>query len=632
MPHNNERITIEYMCGIIGYIGEQKAYKIILDGLSKLEYRGYDSAGIAVSDGIRTEVKKAKGRLSNLCEQLDKMREKETESPLFSGGAGIGHTRWATHGAPSDINSHPHCSGKVTLVHNGIIENYAALRQSMTELGRVFVSDTDTESVAQLLDYYYEAQTGSDRVRAAVRALDLTLERVRGSYALAVMFSDIPDVLFAVRRDSPLIVGLGKGENFIASDIPAILNRTRDYYLIEEGEIALVTRENVRIVDHAMQDVQKTKLTADWNVDAAEKGGYPHFMLKEINEQPRTLHATVSPRLTNGNEKILFDEVGDTSEVQRLLIVGCGSATHAGMVGKIAIEKLSRVPVETYIASEFRYSDPIFREGDVVVIISQSGETADTLAALRLAKERGVPVWAVVNVVGSSIAREADRIIYTWCGPEIAVATTKAYTAQIAALYMVALRLAVDKKLLAGTELDAYVEQLNALPTCVEKLIADMTPYENVAKRYLVGVHDLFYIGRGRDYATCCEGSLKLKEISYMHSEAYAAGELKHGAISLIVPGMPVIAVVTDPSLAEKTVSNVKECKARGAHVLLVCREDLCTDADCYDEKILIPADADLFLPIATIVPLQTMAYYAAVQMGCDVDKPRNLAKSVTVE
>lgn len=621
------------MCGIIGYIGEQKAREIILDGLSKLEYRGYDSAGIAVSDGSVTEVKKAKGRLANLDAQLNAMENKDT-SPLFCGSVGIGHTRWATHGAPSDINSHPHRSGKVTLVHNGIIENYAALRQSMTELGRTFVSDTDTESVAHLLDYYYEAQTGSDRVACAVTAIDQTLSRVRGSYALAIMFSDIPDVLFAVRQDSPLIVGLGEGENFIASDIPAILNRTRKYYLIEKGEIALVRKESVRIIDHQMNDIEKKLMTADWNVDAAEKGGYPHFMLKEINEQPTTLHATVSPRLAAGNDRVLFEELGDTSAVERLLIVGCGSATHAGMVGKIAIEKLSRVSVETHIASEFRYSDPIFKKGDVAVIISQSGETADTLAALRLAKEHGVPVWAIVNVVGSSIAREADKIIYTWCGPEIAVATTKAYTAQIAALYLIALRLAVDKKKLSANELDAYVNQLNALPQCVEKLITSesMALYENVARDFLTGVHDLFYIGRGRDSATCCEGSLKLKEISYMHSEAYAAGELKHGAISLITPGMPVIAVVTDPELAEKTISNVKECKARGAHVLLVCREDLCGDADCYDSKIVIPADADLFLPIATIVPLQTIAYYAAVLAGCDVDKPRNLAKSVTVE
>lgn len=621
------------MCGIIGYIGEQKAYRMIIDGLSKLEYRGYDSAGVAVSDGKTILTEKVKGRLQNLCDKLDDEKHKNAESPLFVGTAGIGHTRWATHGAPSDINSHPHTSGDVTLVHNGIIENYAAIRQSMTDVGRTFLSDTDTESVSQLMDYHYQSMKHEpDRIRAAVNAISLTVSHLRGSYALAILFADIPDALFAVRRDSPLIVGLGEGENYIASDIPAILGHTRRYYLLEENEIAIVRRDSVEVVNEELTPIEKPVMTADWNVDAAEKGGYPHFMLKEIHEQPSTLNATIQPRLAAGKTEVLREELGNTADVERLLIIGCGSATHAGMVGKIAIEKLARIPVETHIASEFRYSDPIFRAGDVAVIISQSGETADTLAALRLAKANNIPVWAIVNVVGSSIAREADRVIYTWCGPEIAVATTKAYTAQIAALYLVALRLALDKNRLTDARLDELVAELNALPACVENLLADTTPLLDVAKRYLAGVHDLFYIGRGRDYATCCEGSLKLKEITYMHSEAYAAGELKHGAISLITPGMPVIAVITDRDLAEKSISNVKECKARGAHVLLVCREDMEFDPDVCDEVIRIPNAADLFLPVATIVPLQTMAYYAAVEMGCDVDKPRNLAKSVTVE
>ena len=610
------------MCGIVGYIGQSEASEILLDGLRKLEYRGYDSAGIALFGENGVFMEKKRGRLTNLEAAL-----KNDDVPHAT--AGIGHTRWATHGEPSDVNSHPHCSGRVTLVHNGIIENYISLRRSLEELGRVFASQTDTETAAHLIDYYY------DQTNNPLTAITLALGRIRGSYALAMMFSDIPDKIYAARCDNPLIIGVGKGESYIASDIPAILSHTRDYYLIEEQEIAELTREGVKIFGLGGRDItaEKQLMTANWDVEAAEKGGYPHFMLKEIHEQPRSLAAAILPRFENGLDGVLHEEIPDTAGIKRLVIVACGSAMHAGLLGESAIEKYARVPVEVCIASEFRYNNPILAEGDVVVIISQSGETADSVAALRLAKSRGIPVWAVVNVVGSTISREADRVIYIWAGPEIAVATTKAFTAQVSVLYMLALRLALDRGTISRARAEELGKALQSLPETVASTLTDekIGQYQRLAS-YNQNKHDLFFIGRGQDFALCCEGSLKLKEISYMHSEAYAAGELKHGTISLVTEDVPVIACITSEGVAEKTVSNIKEVKARGAHVILVANRGMCEVAEICDSKIELPDADELVMPVVGIVPLQTYAYYTAVVRGCDVDKPRNLAKSVTVE
>jgi glutamine---fructose-6-phosphate transaminase (isomerizing) len=561
------------MCGIIGYIGEKEAAEILIEGLKKLEYRGYDSAGIAISDAGSVAVKKAKGRLADLEKKLS-----ETGTP--KGSIGIGHTRWATHGEPSDRNSHPHTSGKVTLVHNGIIENYMNLKQTLQEDGRTFISETDTEVAAQLIDYYYKG----DPFEAIFDAMG----RIKGSYALAILFDDIPDKIYAVRKDSPLVIGVGKGENFIASDIPAILSRTREYYLIDEQELAVLTRDDIKIFGFDGRQIHKEIMTATWDIEAAEKGGYPHFMIKEIHEQPRSLRDTIMPRISGGIDNILKAEIPDTSFIKRIIVVACGSAMHAGLLGKYAIEKLARVPVDVTIASEFRYCNPILGEGDLVLIISQSGETADSLAALRLAKQRGVPVYAVVNVVGSSIAREADKSIFTWAGPEIAVATTKAYTAQVAVLYVLALRLAMDRKTVTAAEAETLAAALAGLPDKVAEILGNVEEYQHLAS-FNQNIHDLFFIGRGQDYALCCEGSLKLKEISYMHSEAYAAGELKHGTISLIDTGVPVVAVATEDALMEKTISNIKEVKARGAFVIFVCKKGAVGNDVFYDQLIEIP-------------------------------------------
>lgn len=604
------------MCGIVGYIGDKESAPILIEGLKKLEYRGYDSAGIAIHKDGDFSVIKAKGRLKNLEDKID-------ELGCPKGVCGIGHTRWATHGEPSDVNSHPHLSENVVVVHNGIIENYSQLKQRLITKGAVFVSDTDTEVVAHLINYYYNG----DPLEAIIKAI----HRIRGSYALGIMFKDKPDTLYAVRKDSPLIVGLGKGENFIASDIPAILSRTREYYLLDEQEIAVINEKEVVVYDVNKDVIPKEKMIASWDVEAAEKGGYPHFMLKEIFEQPRSLKDTIHPRIAEGVANVLKAELDDVSYIKRLHIVACGSAMHTGLLGKAAIEALARIPVEVEIASEFRYKNPILLPGDAVIIISQSGETADTLAALRLVKNQGIPTIAIVNVVGSSISREADKVIYTWAGPEIAVATTKAFTAQAAVLYMLALRLAYDKKTIDEKRAGELLEALRTLPEMVSEVLKDTEHYQYLASKYQNG-HDLFFIGRGQDYALCCEGSLKLKEISYMHSEAYAAGELKHGTISLITEGIPVIACATDETLLEKTVSNIKEVKARGASVIFVSAIDNKEFSEFADNFITIPA-ADVFVrPIIAIVPLQTFAYYTAVLRGCDVDKPRNLAKSVTVE
>lgn len=608
------------MCGIVGYAGDRQAAGILVDGLEKLEYRGYDSAGIAVFENGHICVEKAKGRLSNLEEKL-----RRDGVPV--GNVGIGHTRWATHGEPSDINSHPHTHGRVTLVHNGIIENYLSLKHSLEAMGNVFTSETDTEVIAHLIDYYYSG----DPMDAIVRAVG----RLEGSYALGVLFSDIPDRLFAVRKDSPLIVGVGSDGNFIASDVPAILAHTRKYYLIDQQELAVVSGAGVRIFDFGGNDItsEKTLMTADWDVEAAEKGGYAHFMLKEIHEQPDTLKRAILPHFACGLEGILKEEIPDTSGIKRLVIVACGSAMNAGLLGKYAIEKLARVPVDVCIASEFRYADPILGEGDVVVVISQSGETADSLAALRLAKSRGVPVYAIVNVVGSSIAREADNTIYIWAGPEIAVATTKAFTSQVAVLYTLALRLAIDRKTISDERANSLAEAMKSLPDVVAKTLTDdrIALYQHLASLNR-SKHDFFIIGRGQDYAAGCEGAMKIKEVSYLHCESYAAGELKHGTISLITEGVPCLAIATDRSLVEKTVSNIKEIKARGGQVVFLCTEGLAKGQDFYDYAIELPETDGLLMPIVAIVPVQTYAYYTAVYRGCDVDKPRNLAKSVTVE
>ncbi|MBE6564848.1 MAG: glutamine--fructose-6-phosphate transaminase (isomerizing) [Ruminococcaceae bacterium] len=605
------------MCGIVGYIGNKQAADILVEGLSRLEYRGYDSAGIAVygEDGLK--IVKTMGRMDDLRKNLN-----EFGKPV--GSVGIGHTRWATHGEPSDINSHPHKIGRVTLVHNGIIENYVTLKKALADAGRTFISSTDTEVAVQLIDSLYNGDP--------LAAITAALEQLHGSYAFGILFDDIPDTIYAVRKDSPLVVGLGEGENFIASDIPAVLKYTREYILIEEKEIAIIRRDGVKILDVKGNEIKKDTFKASWDIEAAEKGGYPHFMLKEIHEQPKTLRATISPRLQNGPAGILKEEIDDTLKMERLLIVACGSAMHTGLLGKNAIEKLARVPVDVHIASEFRYSDPIMKQGDAMIIISQSGETADSIAALRLAKQRGIPVYAIVNVVGSTIAREADYVIYTWAGPEIAVATTKAYSAQAATLYMLALRMAVDRKTISDERANQLFNALNELPDKVAEILDNnMAHYEKLAAMNK-DVHDLFYIGRGQDYALCCEGSLKLKEISYMHSEAYAAGELKHGTISLVTEGVPVVAVATDDSITEKTISNIKEVKARGAFVIYVCKKGAAAEGDFYDALIELPVTDEVLMPIVAIVPLQSYAYYTAVCKGCDVDKPRNLAKSVTVE
>ena len=609
------------MCGIVGYVGQRSCTDVLMDGLSRLEYRGYDSAGIAVFENGIIKVAKSKGRLKDLADKMD--REGRLE-----GHAGIGHTRWATHGEPSDRNSHPHGGGSVTIVHNGIIENYKRLKDFLLSKGRKFESDTDTEVVAQLLDYYYQAGPG-DPVDAIIK----TMKDLEGSYALGVMFADLPDTVFALRKESPLIVGLGEGESFIASDVTAILQYTRDYYLLEPNEIAVLSKDGAKVYDLHYQEIKKERKTADWDVSAAEKGGYPYFMIKEIHEQPVAVKTTIAPRITDGMPDL--SECGITPERLRefhaIHVVACGTAMHAGMVGKYVIEKLAKVPVNVDIASEFRYREPLVGEGDLVIIISQSGETADSLAAMRLAKELGAKTLAIVNAKGSSIAREADMLIYTHAGPEIAVASTKAYMVQIAVMYLFAFELALAKGVIDEAECRRLTALLQETPAQIEQVLADKELTQKIAAE-LITADSLLYIGRGLDYALSMEGSLKLKEISYIHSESYAAGELKHGTISLITENMPVIAVATQQRLYDKTVSNVKEVKARGAKVVLICREGCCPDQDVADHVFQIPNFDDLLMPMIAVVPLQLIAYYTAVLKGTDVDKPRNLAKSVTVE
>ena len=606
------------MCGIVGYVGKRNAQDVLLDGLEKLEYRGYDSAGVALALDGAIRVVKSKGRLAEL-------RQKLAAQALAESSCGIGHTRWATHGEPSDVNSHPHSTPRVSIVHNGIIENYGILKERLIAKGYIFESETDTEVLVKLIDSCYEGEP--------LRALHAALAMVRGSYALAVLFRDFPDTVFAVKRESPLIVGWGEGENFVASDIPALLKYTRKYSVLEEGDMAVVTAEGIRFYNEFAEPVEREVLTADWDQEAAEKGGYPHFMLKEINEQPAAITATVSPRVENGLPDLRIPELSDEmlKKIGTVHLVACGTAMHAGMVGKAAIEALARVPAEVDIASEFRYRDPILKPEDLVIIISQSGETSDTLAALKLAKSRGVPVLAIVNVVGSSIARAADYVLYTYAGPEIAVASTKAYMVQMCVLYLFALRLAYARGAQTEAETRRLTAELLRASEVIKPRLADCEQIKYLASRF-VNTQSCFFIGRGFDYSLSLEGSLKLKEISYVHSDAYAAGELKHGTISLITDGVPVIALATQKQVYEKTISNAKETKSRGAKVLLFTTKDAVVPEGVADYVVRLDEYEDLLMPLQLIVPLQLFAYYMAVLRGCDVDKPRNLAKSVTVE
>ncbi len=606
------------MCGIVGYTGYRNCAEVLLNGLSKLEYRGYDSAGVALMDAETIHVVKAKGRLSELQAAL-----KQENPPECS--CGIGHTRWATHGVPSQINSHPHCAPQVSLVHNGIIENYAQLKEFLQQKGYSFESETDTEVLAKLVDYHYHGNP--------MEALSQSLAQVRGSYALGVLFRDFPGKLYAARRESPLIVGYGENENFIASDIPALLQYTKEYTVLDEGELAVITSDQVQIYNSFGEPVTKEHLIAQWDVAAAEKGGFEHFMLKEIHEQSSVVQATLGAYLHDGLP--VLGEQGPDEEylkrVKRIHIVGCGTAMHAGMIGQTAIHRMARIPVQVEIASEFRYNDPILSADDLVIVISQSGETLDTLAALKLAKSKGAKTLAIVNVLGSSIARAADWVMYTYAGPEIAVASTKAYSVQLTVMYLLALKLALLQGTLCDAEVRYLTQQLQRVPELQQLLLTDCDRIKYLASQFM-NSSDLFFMGRGFDYALSLEGSLKLKEISYIHSEAYAAGELKHGTISLIEEGTPVVALATQDAVFEKTISNVKEVRSRGAHVIVLCKTGAVVPAEVADHVVKLPHLESIFMPLLTIVPLQLFAYYMSVLRGCDVDCPRNLAKSVTVE
>ena len=608
------------MCGIVGYVGNNKATNFLVEGLSKLEYRGYDSAGIAVVNNGKVTVVKRKGRLANL--------EKDLSVIDTEGCIGIGHTRWATHGEPSDKNSHPHQSSKgdVTVVHNGIIENYLELREWLKGEGYKFLSETDTEVIPNLIDYYYEG----DLFKAVVKAT----KKLEGSYALGVICGHEPDKLIAVRKDSPLIVGLGEGETFIASDIPAVINKTRKVYLLEDREFVLITKDNVEILNADGSKIDKEVYNVTWNQDAAEKGGFDSFMMKEIHEQPKAIKETMLSKISM-DHGVTFDDFKLTKEelegIDRIYIVACGTAYHAGLMGKVVIEKHAKIPVEVDIASEFRYRDPLITDKSLIISVSQSGETADTLAVLRAAKKVGARTLAITNVVGSTISREADNVIYTMAGPEIAVASTKAYTTQVIIMYAIGLYLGELRGTLDKNIEDLIKEGLLQIPDKIEELLAKKEEVEKIAK-ILAKEDDVFFLGRGTDYALALEGSLKLKEISYIHSEAYAGGELKHGTIALIEPGTKVIALLTQEKLREKMISNVVEVKARGAYVIGLAYEGDNLDATVFDEVITIPRISNRVATILAAVALQLLAYYTAKERGCDIDKPRNLAKSVTVE
>lgn len=608
------------MCGIVGYIGYEQAAPLLLKGLEKLEYRGYDSAGIAVYDGSGLEIYKSKGRLKILSDMIE-------GGAKVKGTVGIGHTRWATHGEPSDINSHPQVSdsGRFAVVHNGIIENYMSLKEYLINHGVEFVSETDTEVIAQLFEYYYDGDMLDTMLKV--------LAKVEGSYAIGVISQEHPDELLAVRKDSPLIVGIGEGENFIASDIPAILSHTRDIYRLEDNEIVALKADSITVYNMEKEVVSKTPFHVDWDVSSAEKGGYEHFMFKEIMEQPEAIRKTISPRLKNG--KIVLDDVSlskeDLEKISKIVVLACGSAYHVGMNAKYILEKIARIPVEVDLASEFRYRDPIIDESVLVLVISQSGETADTLAALREAKRLGARVISIVNVVGSSIANDSDDVLYTWAGPEIAVATTKAYSTQLAVVYLLALYLGEKRNTITTDQLERYVKGLENLPNQIQEILEHQETIQYLASQYF-NSRDIFFIGRNLDYSMSLEGSLKLKEISYIHSEAYAAGELKHGTISLIEDGTLVVSLATQDMLFDKMMSNVKEVKARAAVVLGLTTEKHKEIEKTADHVFYIPSTEDILLPSLAVVPLQLFAYYVASMKGCDIDKPRNLAKSVTVE
>lgn len=608
------------MCGIVGVVGSPDATEVLITGLRKLEYRGYDSVGLSVFLEGKIQTVKTKGRIDEIQKKLD-------EHPLPLASVGIGHTRWATHGEPSDVNSHPHGNHRISIVHNGIIENYIPIKERMIRKGYTFETQTDTEALAKLVDYYF-VQKGTP-----LEAIKKVLEKIRGSFAVGMMFAGFPDELYAIRKDSPLIIGLGKDMNFVASDMTAILKYTRDYILLEENEIAIVKKDSVQILDLDLEEITKEIQHAHWDEQTAEKGGYPHFMLKEIHEQPKSFTQTVSPRLID--KQVSFEAEGISDEmlkgVVRITMVACGTAMHAAMVGKSLIEKMARIPVDVDVASEFRYRDPVFLPGDLVVIVSQSGETADTLAALRLAKRNNVPTLAIVNVVGSSIAREADYVLYTWAGLEIAVASTKAFFVQMAVFFLLALKLAELRQSRSEEECNALLEDFLKIPELVQHVLEHHGDCKLFASK-LQNSHNLLYLGRGLDYSLSLESSLKLKEISYVHSEAYPAGELKHGTISLITKDFPVIALATQDDLYEKMISNIKEVKARGAKVLLICRENAPYIQDVADMVFTLPDVRNELMPFLSIVPMQLFAYYSSVLRGCDVDKPRNLAKSVTVE
>lgn len=607
------------MCGIVGFVGNTNAAPILLNNLEKLEYRGYDSAGISVIENGCIVTKKAKGRIANLKKITD-------DGKNVNGCLGIGHTRWATHGEPNDINSHPHESmhGKFAVVHNGIIENYVSIRESLTKKGFKFMSETDTETVTQLLESYYDGNI--------MDAIVKTLHMIDGSYALGIICNDCTDKFYAVKKDNPLIIGLGDGENYIASDVTALIEHTRKVCYLEDNEIAVISKDSVHIYNLNGEEVEVKVKEIDWNINAAEKGGYPHFMMKEIMEQPKVIRDTVTPRIKNGEvvlDGIELDRYLDT--VNKIVITACGSAYHAGFVGKYVLEKLARVPVEVDLASEFRYRDPMINKNSLVIAVSQSGETADTLAALKEAKRRGAKTIAIVNVVSSAIATTADNVIYTWAGPEIAVATTKAYSAQLTVFYLLAIYMARRLGKIDDARNAQLIADLINLPEKVEKLFEQKTVIQNMASLYFNEKH-IFFIGRNLDYASALEGSLKLKEISYIHSEAYAAGELKHGTISLIEEGRLVVAVACQNQLFEKTLSNIREVKARGADIIAIANENNAVIQSETDKVLYIPSTDPLFTASLSVIPMQFLGYYVAAANGCDIDKPRNLAKSVTVE
>ena len=612
------------MCGIVGFTGAHQAAPILLDGLSKLEYRGYDSSGIAVRDGLKdTEVLKAKGRLKIL-------KEKTNEGKSVKGTSGIGHTRWATHGEPSEDNAHPHVSddGNVVAVHNGIIENYQELKEKLVRNGYTFYSETDTEVAVKLVDYYYKKYEGNP-----VDAINHAIIRIRGSYALVMMFKEYPEEIYVARKDSPMILGVADGESYIASDVPAILKYTRNVYYIGNLEMARVRKGEITFYNLDGDEIEKEQKIIEWDAEAAEKGGYEHFMMKEIHEQPKVVADTLNSVLKDGEIDLSgvglsAEEIRNISEIQ---IVACGSAYHVGMVGQYVIEDLARIPVRVELASEFRYRNPILDKNTLVIIVSQSGETADSLAALREAKLRGIKTLGIVNVVGSSIAREADNVFYTLAGPEISVATTKAYSTQLIAMYTLAVQFAKIRGQISDEQYTGYIEEMQTLPDKIRRILEDKERIQWFASKQM-NAKDVFFVGRGIDYAICMEGSLKMKEISYIHSEAYAAGELKHGTISLIEDDTLVIGVLTQSALFEKTVSNMVECKSRGAYLMGLTTVGNYNIEESADFTVYIPETDEHFATSLAVIPLQLMGYYVSVAKGLDVDKPRNLAKSVTVE